>query len=196
MSSNLFQGKYRNESFRKPLWDYRNDGAYFITICTKDNKHFFGEIDEGKMNLSPMGVIAFILWQEIKNHTKNCRLGEFVVMPNHIHGILILENNYPDQGICTDVACPCTDVACNVRRGNSEFMAQISPKSTSISTIIRSYKSAVTKYANRLEYPFAWHKLFYDHVIRTDASFDRISTYIQNNPKNWERDSKMKTKTY
>ncbi len=195
MSSNLFLGKYRNDSFRKPFWDYRNDGAYFITICTKDNEHFFDEIKEGKMNLSPMGVIAYILWQEIKNHTENCRLGEFVVMPNHIHGILILENNGPS-----------TDVACNVRTGecnahtdalpNSEFMAQISPKSTSISTIIRSYKSAVTKYANHLEYPFAWHKLFYDHVIRTDASFDRISTYIQNNPKNWERDSKRKTKTY
>jgi REP element-mobilizing transposase RayT len=188
MSNNLYQGKYRNESFRKPFWDYRNDGAYFITICTKDNEYFFGEINEGKMNLSQMGVIAYILWQEIKNHTVNCRLGEFVVMPNHIHGILILENNLPNQGICTDVAC-------NVRTDafpKSEFMAQISPKSASISTIIRSYKSAVTKYANRLNYPFAWHKLFYDHVIRTNEAFDRISKYIENNPKNWERDSKRK----
>ncbi|MCC6702576.1 MAG: transposase [Fluviicola sp.] len=176
MSNNLYLGKYRNESFRKPFWDYRIDGAYFITICTKDNEHFFGEINEDKMNLSPMGVIAYILWQEIKNHTVNCRLGEFVVMPNHIHGILILENNGPS-----------TDAL-----SKSEFMAQISPKSTSISTIIRSYKSAVTKYANRLNYPFAWHKLFYDHVIRTNEAFERISKYIENNPKNWQRDSKRK----
>ncbi|MBS1760644.1 MAG: transposase [Bacteroidetes bacterium] len=74
-------------------WDYANDGAYFITICTKNREHYFGEIENGKMQLSPIGAIADVLWYEIKNHAKNIELGEFVVMPNHVHGVLILAGN-------------------------------------------------------------------------------------------------------
>lgn len=79
-----FQNKYRIHSFRLQNWDYSWDGIYFITICTKGRKHYFGEIVDGKMNLSKIGIIADILWHEIKNHAKNVELGEFVVMPNHI----------------------------------------------------------------------------------------------------------------
>lgn len=66
-------------------------GAYFITICTKDRVHYFGEIEDGKMVYTPLGVIADTLWHEINQHTNNVELGEFVVMPNHIHGILIIQ---------------------------------------------------------------------------------------------------------
>ena len=71
-------------------WNYEWNAAYFITICTKDRECFFGEIVEGKMKLSAIGIIADIIWHEIKNHAKDIELGEFVVMPNHVHGILVL----------------------------------------------------------------------------------------------------------
>lgn len=83
--------KYRSESARAQWWDYGWNGAYFITICTADRDHFFGEIKNGKMILSPTGVVADLVWHEITNHSKFVELGDFVVMPNHIHGILILD---------------------------------------------------------------------------------------------------------
>lgn len=91
--SEKFKEKYRSDSARLRNWDYGSDGAYFITICTHNREHFFGEINNNKMNVSPAGAIAHVLWDQIKNHTKNVELGEFVVMPNHVHGILILNGN-------------------------------------------------------------------------------------------------------
>ncbi|NJM17172.1 MAG: hypothetical protein HC896_18910 [Bacteroidales bacterium] len=78
---------------RLQTWDYGWDAAYFITICTHNRAHCFGNITNGKMHLSPVGVVADILWHEIKNHAQNVQLGAFVVMPNHVHGILILNGN-------------------------------------------------------------------------------------------------------
>ena len=81
--SEKFKGKYRSESARLQNWNYGSNAACFITICTKDREHYFGEIQGGKMLVSPAGAIAYVLWFEIKNHAKNIELGEFVVMPNH-----------------------------------------------------------------------------------------------------------------
>src|SRR5690554_2732210 len=94
--SEKYKGKYRNESIRLQGWDYGRAGLYFITICTKDREHFFGEINKGRMQVSPAGAIAHVLWYEIKNHSKNVELGEFVVMPNHLHGLLILDGGCGD----------------------------------------------------------------------------------------------------
>ena len=88
-----FQNKYRIPSARLQYWDYGWNAAYFITICTKDRACVFGEIKNGSMNLSGIGIIADVLWYEIKNHAKDIELGEFIVMPNHIHGIIILNGN-------------------------------------------------------------------------------------------------------
>ena len=87
-----YNNKYRIQSIRLANWDYRSNGAYFITICTKNRIHYFGEIKNGKMQLSNIGIIADILWCEIKYHIPGIQLREFIVMPNHIHGILILNN--------------------------------------------------------------------------------------------------------
>ena len=97
-----FQNKFRNETIRLQNWDYRWAGSYFITICTKNREHFFGEIINGKMNLSNIGVLADIFWYEIKNHAKNIKLDVFVVMPNHIHAILTLNGGYIDDEMISD----------------------------------------------------------------------------------------------
>lgn len=89
----LYKNKYRNESARWQNWDYRWNAAYFITICTKNREPFFGRIINEKMILSQVGVIADICWYEIKNHANNVELGEYVIMPNHIHGIIIINND-------------------------------------------------------------------------------------------------------
>jgi len=92
-----FRNKYRIPSARLQPWDYRWAGAYFITICTANRIHYLGEIENRKMVLSPIGVLADVFWHEIKNHAQNVELGAFVVMPNHVHGILILTGNDNDN---------------------------------------------------------------------------------------------------
>ena len=173
-----YQNKYRIPSTRAYWWDYGWNGAYSITICTQDRAHFFGEMADGKMHLSNTGVIADLLWHEIPYHQSFVELGDFVVMPNHIHGILILNKPAPVE----------TLRATSLHATPQSQMAAISPKSNTIPTIIRSYKSAVTKHANRLGLPNGWQPRFYDHIIRNDAEYQRISDYIVNNPSNWQAD--------
>ena len=194
--SDRFKNKYRIKSARLQNWDYGWNAAYFLTICTKDRGHFFGEIQNGKMQVSPAGAIAYVLWEEIKIHAKNVELGEFVVMPNHVHGILILDRN--EMNTTPNVG---TTHALSLQQpskqppkppqtiGQQRFQNQ--GKNT-VSSIIGSYKSAVTKYCNRLGLPFAWQSRFHDHIIRDEKSFQRISEYIINNPLNWPDDQFFK----
>ncbi len=125
-----------------------------------------------------MGVIADILWYDIPNHAPYAELGDYIVMPNHIHGILIL-NNPGGMDLQGMNAQP---------QSTPSNMAALSPKSNSISAIVRSYKSAVTKHANRLGIDNGWQPRFLDHIIRYDAEYQRISDYIVNNPANWRGD--------
>lgn len=213
--------KRNRKSYRLKNWDYRNDGLYFITICTIDRQHYFGKIKNQKMVFSPCGAIADVLLFELPHRNPNVSLGEYIIMPNHIHVIIQLENNNSDtddtdsniaraddagtDDAGTDDARADdagrddaraddagTDVARNIPIGNihtkNERMSSISPKPNSISTIIRSYKSAVTKHCNRLNLPFQWQSRFHDHIIRNDQSFQNISNYIINNPENWTED--------
>ena len=169
-----YKHKYRIKSARLQSWDYRWSGAYFITICTQDNIQFFGEVIDGEMCLSHVGVIADVFWYEIRNHAKNVQLGNFVVMPNHVHGILII-----NQDVKTDLTYSNPD---------NKTMASISPKQGSVSSTIRSYKSAVTRHARRLGYEFSWQPRFHDHIIRNENSFNQIVDYINTNPKRWKED--------
>ena len=89
----LFQNKYRIESARRQGWDYADNGYYFVTICTKDREHFFGEVVNGEMVLSEMGLVAKNIWSEIPEHFPHGELDEFIVMPNHIHGLLYLSGH-------------------------------------------------------------------------------------------------------
>lgn len=181
-----FQNQYRIPSTRLQNWDYAKDGAYFITICTDNRQHYFGEIVEGKMQLSPIGVIADVLWYEIKIHAKNIELGEFVVMPNHVHGILLLSGN--DEFVRNVDAVETTQALSlqpKTTIGHNRFQNQ---GKNSISSIIGGYKSAVSKHVHRLNFEFEWQSGFYDHIIRNNDSFQRISDYIINNPKKWKED--------
>ena len=193
-----FQNKFRNETTRLQNWDYRWDGSYFITICTKNREHYFGEISNGKMNLSNIGVLADIFWHEIKNHSKNVKLDAFVVMPNHIHAILILNGGYIDDDKTVVVG---DSVVVGTGHALSLPQPQLQPQKKSIgqnryqnigknsvSSIIGSYKSAVTKHSRRLGYTFEWQRLYYDHLIQNEHSFNNISNYINNNVKKWDED--------
>ena len=182
-----FQNKYRIASARLQSWDYRWAAIYFITICTQNREHYFGTIDnEGIMRLSNVGVIADILWREIPNHSRNVKLGSFVVMPNHIHGILILPEN-DDEIVETGHALSLLQhtIIPTKTIGQSRFQ---NIGKNSVSSIVGSYKSAVTKHTNRLDFDFKWQSRFHDHIIQNDAAYSRITDYINTNPENWTKD--------
>ncbi|MDB5202774.1 MAG: hypothetical protein JWQ27_2183 [Ferruginibacter sp.] len=188
----LFKNKYRIESARLLNWDYRWPGAYFITICTKDRAHYFGEIINAEMICNEMGKLAWDFWQEIPAHFPYIALGAFVVMPDHIHGVLIIRIDLPEEipplqssgSEIQTMQCIVSD------QFKNQKMAAISPKAGSISTIIRSYKSAVSKHIHKFHPGFAWQPRFHDHIIRDKISYDNIQHYIISNPQKWDTGKK------
>jgi len=184
------------KSIRLEGWDYRNPGLYFITICTNRRRHHFGEIRDGIMGLSVPGCVAWHFWRQIPNHQSNVILDEFVVMPNHLHGIVGIESKlyHESAGTCHGIP-PQKSVgtlhATSVQNEDhaQDVMSSISPEAGSLSTIIRSYKSAITRWCNRNghEY-FAWQSRFYDHIIRNKKELQRIRNYIFDNPLRWQID--------
>ena len=184
-----YQNKYRIPSARLKNWDYGSNGAYFITICTQNREHFFGEIVDKQFIATEIGTLAEKFWMEIPQHFPYIELGNFVVMPNHVHGILIIDKNVKTlQCNVSENESPVETLHCNVSTNKNEQMANISPKSGTISTILRSYKSVVTKNARFIHAEFGWQPRFHDHIIRNAPEWERIQTYIENNPMNWKED--------
>ncbi len=177
-----YQNKYRIESARKKGYDYSQNGAYFITIVTKNRECFFGDIVDGKMQLSEIGKIVWDEWfasEKIRNHIF---MDEFVIMPNHIHGIVIINND------------DCRDALQNVSttdktdKPKNKFFSKISPSSKSLSMMVRQFKSAVTIKSREINPDFAWQPRFHDRIIRNENELNRIRHYIRENPVKWYRD--------
>ena len=176
------KNKKRTRTSRLQFWDYSWAAAYFITITTKQKIHYFGYIERGRMNLSQAGVVADLLWYDILNHTSFAELGAFVVMPNHIHGILILNNPEQHNQSISFTEARKKDI---YSLGETRFQ---NPGKGTVSTIVGGYKSAVTRNCNRLGFNFAWKPSFYEHIIRSERAYNNITNYIINNPAKWEND--------
>ncbi len=131
----LFRGKYRIESARKPGWNYTLPGWYFVTICTQERKPYFGRVVNATVNLSPIGEYANACWKEVPQHHQCVDIDEFVVMPNHIHAIVILGG--PDR-------LPELRKREKFRRVTE--LNDVRPKANSLGTVVGSFKSAVTRW--------------------------------------------------
>lgn len=173
------------KTFRKKNWDYRTSGNYFITICSRNKIPYFGENKNGKIILSEIGMIAQDYWLQIPKHFPNICLGEFIVMPDHIHGILMVNNDYfpnPNGNKKIENNKIPDDQSESGEIYNKCYYSEISPKPFSVIVVIRSYKSAVSRRSNLLGFEFKWQKNFYDHYIDDDFTFQQISKYIKYNP--------------
>ncbi len=211
-----YQNKYRIQSARLQNWDYGWNGAYFITICTANRECFFGEIVNGNMHLSEIGKIIESEWINTfeMRPDMNLKMGEYVVMPNHFHAIIIIgKNKYNSQpGLghgdtdtdsdtergrdamhcVSTTTTPNTDqsgIGNQISAKNSTPKNQYGPQSKNLASIIRGFKSSVTINARKIHTDFAWQSRFHDHIIRDDKSYQRIKNYIINNPKNWNDDT-------
>jgi putative transposase len=183
-----FKNKYRIETTRLKGWDYGKNGYYFVTICTKDRIPYFGDVINGMVQLSEIGKIAFDELQKTPEIRKdmNVTLGEFIIMPNHIHCIIIIgENEYNTNRYRGDAMHGISTInAINNTNNTNKF----GPQSKNLPSIIRGFKSAVTKRAKIINPDFSWQPNYYEHIIRDKKSFKTISEYIINNPFKWNED--------
>ena len=180
--------KHHRHSVRLKRHDYSDASCYFITICTYHRLPIFGKIVNNEMQLNDYGNIAELCWLAIPKHFPHVSLSEFVVMPNHVHGILrVLKDSTASEGQEAKVA---RDDRSGPRKSmhKREFGK---PVPGSLATIMRSFKSATTKRINILrEAPGTpvWQRNYHEHVIRDDASLGKIQDYVENNPRSWVED--------
>jgi putative transposase len=175
---NPYQNKFQKGSPRLFGYDYAHEGFYFITICTKERVHYFGEVIDGKMILSDLGKIIYEEWRLTAEIRKDMMvsLDEFCIMPNHLHAIIVLGDPVLPSH---DKRIPTSDFKVN----------QFGPQIKNLSSIIRGFKGSCTKRIHMNQDPtFAWQRRFYDHIIRDLTSLERIRIYIRNNPFNWKDD--------
>jgi putative transposase len=169
---------HHRRSIRLKEYDYSQEGGYFITLCSQNRKCVFGEIKDGVMRLSSVGDLAAQCWSEIPAHFENAELDEFVVMPNHIHGIIILKS--------LSVGVQYIEPRQRREPQRNQFQGII-PKS--VGSIIRSYKAAVTRQCRLSGFTdFQWQRNYYEHVIRDLDDLARIREYIANNVLQWYYD--------
>ena len=183
---------HHRRSIRLKDYDYSQSGAYFVTICTKDKECYFGEIADGAIELSQAGKIANDCFLNVPKHNDNAETDTFIVMPNHIHAIIIMMNN------CRGVACNALLENAETKRGviynapTNNYYSKITPHKYSLSIVIRSYKSAVTRLCGQQNIPFQWQRNYYERIIRNESELSKIREYIISNPLNWEQDENYK----
>ena len=172
----LYLDKYRIESARLRGWDYRSRGWYFVTICTQNRATIFGEITEGLVKLSCLGLIADLEIQALPSHYTNVQIDASVVMPNHVHVLIMIDGDH-----CF------TPNPSGVQSIESTGLS--SPRPGSLSSIIRSYKAGVSRLSRESGLTLAiWQPRFHEHILRGDAMIAAVRDYIRNNPANWLQD--------
>lgn len=195
----------RDRKTPRAKWHDYKGGEYFVTICTKDRVHFFGEVYGGEMRMTSIGKM---LKQEIEK-TEKIRGGEvsiplYVIMPNHVHLIVVVScrdaSHASSASHASDMSCvPGTKMdACDAsvqgqgqeadRMDRIQQGQEFGPQSKNLGSVIRGIKSAVTRFANENNIPFAWQSRYHDHIVRNQDEMNRIAEYIETNPIRWESD--------
>ena len=184
-----FQDQFRVPSARLKNWDYGKNGAYFITICIHNKEFLFGEVVEknnhAKFKANKLGELAEIYWLEIVKQFPYVELGNFVIMPNHVHGILIINKPVETRFIASLLNT--SSSSSGVIPDNKNPMLN-----NSISRIIRWYKGRCSFEIRKIKKEFSWQSRFYEHIIKDSESFEKIQDYILKNPQTWKEDKYYK----
>lgn len=167
---------HHRRSIRLKGYDYTQAGAYFITICTHNRECLFGEITDGRMQLNHAGIMLEHYWRAIPEHFPHVVLDAFVVMPNHIHGILYIH----DTPVGANNYSPLPSaIPAGMSHGTSK----------TVGSVVRGFKIGVTKWIRcHTAIHDVWQRNYYEHIIRDDRALQRIRHYIANNPKQWALD--------
>ncbi len=172
--------KHHRRSPRLKGYDYSLAGAYYVTICTHERKLFFGDVLNGEMHLNEPGRTAQWIWMALPQYFPTIELDQFVIMPNHVHGIVV--NTSDEKGELLN------------RSSTSALQSQSIPMPMSgerprLGQIVRKFKALTTYYVHTAGInEFAWQERFHDRVVRNETDLNRIREYIYNNPARWSED--------
>ncbi len=195
MAENKYLGLYRNGTNRFKKWDYTCNGAYFVTIIAHSRVHFFGSVVDGKMSLSTAGQIAMNTWFEIPNQYSFAKLGAFVVMPDHIHAIIIIDksdsaqNEDKEQSSSHSDSSPQDTVTENLEEKGGITGKHNPMFHESVGRVVRWYKGRTTFECGKAGVPIKWQRLYYDSIIRDERAYRAITHYIEQNPANWKKNN-------
>ncbi len=174
--ADLYKNKYRIPTARAAWHDY-NGGSYFVTICTKNRECYFGHISNGEMGYSDLGQSSINCLEQIPAHFPHVEIPTFIVMPNHIHAIIIINALDPNMVETQNFASL-----------HNETKQKFGPQSKNLASVVRGFKIGVTKYANDHDISFAWQPRFHDHIIRNVHEMNHIADYINTNVIRWKKD--------
>jgi putative transposase len=183
---------HHRQNIRLEDYDYSSNGAYFVTICTAQRLHLFGEIIDLNMQLNDFGQIAQNCWLELPNHFPKLVVDEFVVMPNHVHGVVFIQSEQNDVPV--GARRPCPKVRFMVKRHALPLQTQAAfgkLQKGSLGAIVGSFKSAVTKRINEARGrpgEVVWQQNYFDRIVRSDEQLIAARAYVVNNPLGWALD--------
>jgi len=194
MADEKFGNRYRTKSARA-LWHDYGGGAYFVTVCTKNREHLFGEIvrcapTAATVQLTKLGQFLHENLQNVNAHYPYAEIPVFVVMPNHWHAIVFIDGDKTpyERGNAPVETGRAPSLQSQMQSQSQIQMQKTDSRKGWLSVTIGGIKSAVTKFANRNNIDFAWQMRFHDHIIRDQNELNRIACYIENNPQTWEND--------
>ena len=173
--------RQRRRSIRLPGYDYAQAGGYFVTIVTSNRACLFGETLEGQMRSNEYGRVIQLAWNELPGHYSTIECDAFVVMPNHVHGIIILRE---DKGVGVSYVGAGLKPARGVATGPNSLRAGLKPAPT-LAEIIRAFKTFTARRVNEIRNAGGvalWQRNYYEHVVRGENELNRIREYIANNP--------------
>lgn len=192
----LYQNKFRVDSLRLAHYDYSAPGEYFVTICTEDKVCHFGALHDGAVQLSPIGLIVEEEWKKSAIIRSNITLDAYVVMPNHIHGIVVIGESFVETTGPVVSGKPSNRPVISgraetthrvVSTGNNPQSKTLHPNS--LGSIVGQFKSVSTKRIRAAGYhDFGWQQGYYEHIIRDEKDLARIRDYIVMNPSRWDSD--------
>jgi len=186
MSDQYDPESHHRRSIRLATYDYTLGGAYFITICTLGRRCILGEVVDGEMQCSRYGRVVVECWEAIPNHFSTVDIDAFVVMPNHVHGIIVISRD-------SDVAENNEHSGDPNRAQHAAPLQQLSRRASagSLSAVVRSFKAASSKRINEMRGTLGepvWQRNYYERVVRNERELNAIREYIANNPANWAQD--------
>ena len=174
-------------SIRLKAYDYSRKGAYFITICTQNRECLFGRIVDQEMCLSDGGRMVQVVWNDLPSNYPGIEIDAFVIMPNHIHGIIIIHDRRGE---------PCVRLVGYGRKKGEHKVRPYGTRPDSLGRVVQGFKSKTThEYIGGVKQmgwtPFSgklWQRNYYDHIVRNDEELNRIREYISDNPRRWDMD--------
>ena len=178
---------HHRQSIRLKSYDYSGNGAYFVTICVQDKQELFGKIDDGVMHLNRYGEIAQQVWLSLPTRFAGTDLDYFVIMPNHIHGIIVRTEEIGNIYNKNDVKAQQDAFA---MKSTLQIYATAPQRWQKLGEMIRTFKAATSRLIHKEGCEeFAWQRNYYESIVRNDEQLNSIRTYIASNPQTWHKDT-------